>query len=166
MSVTAGAAFCVIEGFNGLPVHRFVARHHELCHALAVLHDKGLLSVVDEQHFQLSAVVGVDRSRRVEHRYAVAQGQTRARTHLPFAAFGQSDRQTGGNQRAFARCQREWRLQIGAKIQTGAQRCGGNGERMMRTIDDANLHNGKTKRLVSKNTEKYADSAVACLAFF
>ena len=36
----------------------------------------------------------------------------------------------------------------------------------MRTIDDANLHNEKTKRLVSKNTEKYADSAVACLAFF
>ena len=132
MSITAGTAFCVIERLNELPVHRFVARHHELCHALAVFYDEGRLSVIDEQDFQLSAVVRVDRSGGIEHRNAVAQGQTRTRTHLSFATFGQCYRQTGGNKRTFARRQGERRLQIGAKIQTGAQRCGGNGEGMMR----------------------------------
>ena len=88
MSVSALAACGVVERFDGLPLDDFVARHHQLCHALAVLHDEGLVAVIDEQNFQFAAVVGIDGARRIEHGDAVAQGQARAGAHLPLVAFG------------------------------------------------------------------------------
>ena len=65
MSVSALAACGVVERFDGLPLDEFRGAHHQLCHALAVLHDEGLVAVIDEQDFQFAAVVGIDGARRI-----------------------------------------------------------------------------------------------------
>ena len=73
---------------------------------------------IGQEYLHRSAIVGIDRARRVEHGYAAAQREAAARPNLRFEAGGQRDRESRRDERASARQQRQFfanaRAQIGA----------------------------------------------------
>ena len=64
MTVASGTALRLVELFHHHKLALFMARNHHLGNALAVFDDEILLREVDEQHAHLSAIVGIDGSRR------------------------------------------------------------------------------------------------------
>nr|GFC25988.1 hypothetical protein [Tanacetum cinerariifolium] len=79
------------QGFGGLPGDGFVAGYYQLGNALAVLHGKGLVGQVDQQHFNLAAIIGVDGAGAVYDANAVLVGQAAARAHLRLVAHRQGN---------------------------------------------------------------------------
>ena len=65
MPESACASFCVIEHLNLIPSYLLIVRNHHLRYALAVINDKRLLRQVDENHTNLTPIVGIDGARRV-----------------------------------------------------------------------------------------------------
>src|SRR3984957_14854490 len=55
---------------------------HHLCDALAAPDRERRLAMIDQEHADLAAIVGVHRAGRVQHRYAVLGRQTRAGPNL------------------------------------------------------------------------------------
>jgi hypothetical protein len=59
-------------------------RDDQLCNAVAGMHSQRSLAEVNEKDFNLSAVISVDRSRRVHQAEAFIQCASAAGPHLPF----------------------------------------------------------------------------------
>lgn len=96
-TVTTFTAFGVGERLGFLPLYGGVLGDDHLGDAFAVLDGEGFLSVIDQQHFDFTAVVGIDGTRTVEHGDAVFEGEAAARPYLRFIPFGQFNEQSGGN---------------------------------------------------------------------
>ena len=101
--------------------------------------------MVDEHHFDLAAIVGVDRARRIEHRDAVLGRETRAGPDLRLVALRaarwrsrvgtiarvpgaivsiSSDAERGGEVHSRrARCLLSWELESPAVIEPARKRC-------------------------------------------
>src|SRR3989475_1888765 len=73
--------------------------------------------VVDEQHFQLTAVARIDQSGRVEDRHAPLQGEPRAGQHEPGVPRGHGDGEPRPDERPATRRQRD--VVRGAEVEPG-----------------------------------------------
>ena len=78
------------------------ARDHELGDALAAADVNGSDAEIDQQHFDLAAIVGVDGAGAVQNRDPGFQGEARAWAKLGLVAWRQLEREAGGNERAGA----------------------------------------------------------------
>jgi hypothetical protein len=96
------AALSVIEHLRFHERHRRDRRHHQLGDPVAAPDGERLGPVVDEDHPHLAAIIGIDRTRRVEHRHPVVERQSRARPHLPLVAGRQGEREPAGDRRPLA----------------------------------------------------------------
>ena len=76
--------------------HRAHRRHHHLRDAVAAADLERRVAVIDEDHLDLAAIVGIDRARRIEHRHAVLGREPRTRPDLRLVALGQRDGEAGG----------------------------------------------------------------------
>ena len=63
--------------------------------AFPVFDGEGLRSVVDEEHADFPAVVGVNGARGIQHRDAVLEGEAGPRSDLEFGAYGQCREEPG-----------------------------------------------------------------------
>ena len=79
---------------------------------------------IDEQHLDLSAVVGVDCAGRIEHSEPVTCREAGTRPHLAFMVFGKRDRDAGRDERAAAGRNREW---LGSRHRSQQIEAGGMG---------------------------------------
>lgn len=154
MSVTSFAALCLVELFYDDEVALLMTGNDHLCDALAIVDDKIFGREVDEYDAHLSAVVGINGSRSVQHRQSVLQGQSAARTDLCLVTLGQCDVQAGGNQTALQGMQRDGRIQIGTQVHAGTLRRGICGQLLMPTIYYLNLNHLETF-LIINNVQKY-----------
>ena len=75
--------------------------------------------MIDEQHLHLAAIVGVDGAGRIEHGYAVLDGEAGARTHLSLVTGWQGDGEAGRHKSARARRDRQRRIDGGAQVEAG-----------------------------------------------
>ena len=76
-----------------------------------------LLAVIDQDHLDLTAIVGIDGPWRVQHRHAMLRRKPRAGAYLYFVPFRDRDRETGGNNSAAA--VRDHKRLCGANIHAG-----------------------------------------------
>ena len=122
MTVASGTALRLVELFHYHELALLMACYHHLGNALAVFDHEILLREVDEQHAHLSAIVGIDGSRRVQHRDAMLQSQSAARAHLCLVSLGKRDEKARFHQFALKRMQRQRFIEIGAQVHSGALR--------------------------------------------
>src|SRR5690348_2978815 len=73
-----------------VPLHRLIARHHQLRNAIAFFYDVRGTAQVKHDYANLAAITGVDRAEVNRHR--VLQPQPAARPHLRFVSRRQLDR--------------------------------------------------------------------------
>ena len=110
--------------FDGSPFYTGVWGYDELGNALARFNGKCGLAQVDEQHTDVSSVICIDGTRGIQHRDAMLVCKATARSYLGFMARRQFNVEPRGHQAAFPRLQNDRTGQVGAQIQTRAQRGG------------------------------------------
>ena len=107
----------------GLFKHRLKSRRdNHLGDAVAAIDDEILRAVIDQNHFQLAAVIGVDRARRVDAGYAEFRRKPRARAHLRLPARRQRNRHAGRHHRPFAGFEHHWRTRRRRRAHIAARR--------------------------------------------
>ena len=79
---TSIAANCSVQCIDCRERHGKDAREHQLRDSVAVSNRIWLIAEIRQQHANATAIVAVDRSRRVKNRNAVFQGNARARPDL------------------------------------------------------------------------------------
>ena len=87
MPITASSTFGLVQGFYWFKDSLLVACYHHLCNALALVDYKISVGKIDQQHHNLSTIVSIDSSRRVEHSDAMLQRQPTTRTYLRLVAL-------------------------------------------------------------------------------
>ena len=97
MAKAAAAARRLVEGVHGLPFHVLTARHDELRDTAATVDRERRIGEVGEDDTDLSAVIGVDRSGRVQDGEAVLDGQPAAWADLRLTAGWEFDADPGGD---------------------------------------------------------------------
>ena len=142
MAIAASSALRFVEHFDCGQYRLLVACDDELRDALSVVDGEGILREVDEQHHQFATVVGVDGSRRVEHRDTVLQGQSAAGPHLCLIALGQRDVEPRGDQATLQGLESEGLGNVGAQIHARTLCRSIRGQRLPPLVDDLYLdHN-------------------------
>lgn len=119
--------------FRGLPQQDARdGRDHQLGNAGAALDVERRRAVIDDNYANLTAIIRVDRARRVEDSDAMLQRQPRARPNLRFVTARQLQRQPGRHKRARAGIERDLHISRdrGDKIEPGGAVAliGGQGE--------------------------------------
>src|SRR5258708_3755645 len=74
------------------PLDPRVRCHHELRDLHAARDGESFRAMVDEDGCHLAAIIGIDSSRRVQHRYAMAKREPRSRPQLSLESFGERQR--------------------------------------------------------------------------
>jgi hypothetical protein len=97
-------------------------RDDQLCDAFAGTHRQKSLAEVDEQDFDLSAIIGVDRSRRVHQAKAFIQRASAAGPHLPFEAGWYFDGDSGRHSSTFEWFEVNRLIDDSKQIQAGRMR--------------------------------------------
>ena len=90
MAKTAVAAFRLVQNFSQFPLSLLVSCQYHLCYAFAIVYHKRFAAQVYQYHAYQATVVGVYRSRSVQYRDAVLQGQAATGAYLSLHASGQS----------------------------------------------------------------------------
>ena len=116
MPIAAFAAFSLVQHLYGHELALFVPGDDHLCDALSVVHDEIFLREVYQQHAHLSAIVGIHRTRRVQHRDPFLQGQSAARSHLSLVACRQGDVQPCRDESPLHGLQHHGRIQISPQV--------------------------------------------------
>ena len=83
---------------------------------------KGLLAQVHQDDAHLPAIVGIDRSRRIEYGNAVLDGQAATGAHLRLIALRKGDIQARGDQHTLQRLQHHRLFQVGFEVHAGTLR--------------------------------------------
>ena len=133
MSISASTALRVIKFIDNDEIHLLMACHNHLCYALTWIDDKRFLREIDEQCHEFSTIICIYSARRIEHRDAMFQGKTAARTYLRLIAYGQGNVQTCRYQSALKRIESDRLRDICTKIHSSTLRCGILRERL-RTV--------------------------------
>src|SRR5690606_12941981 len=127
---TASAASAVeIRDLNqGRTSH---GRHNHLRDAAATFDAVRLLTKVNQRNLDLTAIIRVDGTWRVEHRYPVLDGETRPRPHLRFRVRRQRHGDAGWDQCALAGLEHDRRLDGSQKVEPGGFFCLVGGQRQV-----------------------------------
>ena len=91
MAVTAFATLCLVKFFDNHEVTLFMTGNHHLGDALTIVDDKVFLRQVDEYHTNLTTIVGINGSWRIQHGKTMLQCQSTTWTYLSLIAFWQCD---------------------------------------------------------------------------
>ena len=91
MSESSGASFRFVEYFFGLPCHVRMGGNNHLANPLAVVYCERFVRQVHQNNADLAAIIGIDRTRRVQQRNPVFERQSATRTYLSLVSFGQCD---------------------------------------------------------------------------
>ena len=102
MTETARTPIGRIEAFDLDPVRPHDRSHHELSDPIATLDFEVDRAEVHQDHLNLSAIVGVDRTGRVGDQYAMPKRQSTAWANLRLETRGKRDAPTCGNQPSFS----------------------------------------------------------------
>lgn len=92
----------LVQALHDIPDRLNDRGHHELRDAVASLDREGLLTMVDEEYYQLPTVVGVYRPRTIDHRDTCFSRQTGAWAYLGFVVRGKGDGNAGWDRSALA----------------------------------------------------------------
>ena len=154
MSKAAGATFGGRQFGYFDPFGLFMAGYHHLANAFAIGHDEINVRQVDEYDAYFAPIIGIDGAGRIENGDAMFECQAAARAYLRLVADRQFDEQSGRNQSAFERFQRNRFRQVGAQIHTG--RCFGGISRqgVARCIDDFDLHKRTLEFCIQSNRQR------------
>src|SRR6266849_3212583 len=74
------------------PLDPRVRCHHELRNLHAARDGESFRAMVDEDGCYLTAIIGIDRSRCVQHRHAMAKREPRSGPQLSLESFGERQR--------------------------------------------------------------------------
>jgi hypothetical protein len=100
-------------------LHQGNTRKHDLSDTIAVLDAKGRRSQIGKDHSERPAIVAVDRSRSVQHGYAMPKRQTGPRPDLSLHPPGHGQGQARGHEDDPPRLQNERLIQAGRQIESG-----------------------------------------------
>ena len=75
MSISALTALGLVENFHFLEITLLVAGNHHLGDTFTIVDDKVLLREVDEDNPHLTAIVGINGTRSIQHSQTVLQCQ-------------------------------------------------------------------------------------------
>ena len=98
-----------------------MARNHHLGDTLTILYDEILLREVDEHHAHLTAIVGVHRSRGIQHGDAFLQGQSTTWAHLCLVTLGQGNMQSCRDESALQWFQRDGLVYIRSEVHASTE---------------------------------------------
>lgn len=138
---------------------------HQLSDAIAAADVKWFLSVVDEEHLHLAAVVGVDGAWCVKHGDAVFEREPGAGPDLAFKAFWQRDGVAGWNEPAFAGHERDGLGDCGTQVHACSMRglVGGEGDGDWGNQDDRDLNNHRREtNSISGGRAQFRDAFRLC----
>ena len=116
MSKSAFAANRLIQYLNRLPADLLMTGYNQLGDAFTILNDEWLAGDIDQDNANLSTIVGINRSRAVEHRNPIFQGQATAWTYLGLVTCGQSHKETRRHQATLKRSKGDGCIKIGTKV--------------------------------------------------
>ena len=118
-----GAAFGVRQGIRLLPGRSRQGDEHQLCDAFASIDLDGLITVIDQQHPDLTSITGIDQARSVDEPDPVAGCEARSRKDERGVSRRERDGETGGHRGPATR----WELEIlgRSEIESGVTGTGG-----------------------------------------
>src|SRR5690606_38314439 len=90
----ASAAFSGVKIFDHLQLRLHHRRKNELRHAILILNDHRVFAMIDNDDFYFAAIIGVDRTGRIQYRDPVANRPTAARARLNFIPLGNRETQS------------------------------------------------------------------------
>ncbi len=82
MAEAACTTLRIIQHFHFLPCSLFVACYYHLRNAFSVFYHESLRRKIYKDNANLSTIIGINRSRRVQYRDTFLNSQTTARAHL------------------------------------------------------------------------------------
>ena len=139
MPIASFTPFSLVEHVHRHEQSLIVSGDDHLGDALSVVHDEILLRQVDEQHAHLTTIVGIDRSRGVEYRDTLLQGQSTAGPHLGLIACWQGNVQSRRDESPLHGFQHDRRIEIGPQVHAGTLRCGILRQWLMTFVHDFDL---------------------------
>lgn len=84
MAKAAGSSFGIVQYFHFGPLYPTMAGYYHLADPFSIVDDKFLIRQVDQYNPDLSAIIGIDRSRSIQYRNTLFQGQPATRPDLGF----------------------------------------------------------------------------------
>lgn len=96
-------------------------------------YDKGICAVINNDHADLSPIVGINSARRVDEGNSVLEGKTASWPDLRLKTIGQGYGNAGGNKRSVSRLKHQIRIHIGTQVHTSGVRSHVAGKREVRT---------------------------------
>jgi hypothetical protein len=116
---TAGAALSGPKLVNLDQLSARDRRDNELCYALLGFNRDGMLTKVDQDDFDLAAIIGVDGARRIHQREPFVECAATSGPHLPLEPGRYFDCNSGRDGGTGQRCKDQWfverRMQINAR---------------------------------------------------
>jgi hypothetical protein len=116
MAETAGTPACSIKIIDYLELCLYHFGKDHLGDSHAARHGKSFLRMIDHDHLDLAAIVGVDRAGGIEEGDAVFDREAAPRTDLGLETSGKGDDNTGGDQHPVPWLDRDRFLAGGQKI--------------------------------------------------
>ena len=135
-----GAAFGVGEGGDLNDLGLFVAGDNHLADTLTRLDGLRFATEVDENDAYLAAVVGIDRSRGIEHGQPALERHAATRTDLRLVTGRQFDEQTCRDEPALEGLERHRLGEMTTDIHSGSQRTLVARQRIIALVDDSKFH--------------------------
>ena len=144
MSIAAFAAFCLIQSLYLDKFTLLTAGYHHLGYALTVIHHKILLRQINEHHANLTTIVRIDSTWRIQHRQPMLEGQSTARPHLSLIALRQRNMQTRRYQTTLQGMQGYRLIQIGTQVHAGTLNSGVCRQLLVPAVDYLNFNHCET----------------------
>ena len=153
MSETTRAAFRFVQYLNFFPYSLFVARNDHLCNTLPIFYDKRLSRKIYQDDANLTTVICIDGTGRIQHSNPFLQSQSAPRTNLRLKSLWQSYEQSCRNQASLHGSQRDRFGNISADIHSCRKFGRVCGKRVLRFIDYLYVHIQSVYYLTGENTQ-------------
>lgn len=140
MAEAAGTAFCLVQLSHWHPLGLLVPGNYHLGYALAVVYDERLIAQVDQNHADLSAIVGIYCAWRIQHGDAMLYGESASGAYLCLYSGRQGDEEPRGDEASLHRPELDGRRYVCTKVEAGALRRGILWQRMVAAVYHLNLH--------------------------
>ena len=136
MAESALATLRLVEHLYGNQLSLLMTGNHHLGDTLTILHHKILLREINQDHANLSTIVGIDGSWGIQYGDTLLQGQTTTRSYLSLIAYWQGNVQPRRNQLTLQRFQGDGGIETSPQIHASTLWCGILWQWLMTLIDD------------------------------
>ena len=114
--------------------------HHHLGNTLTGCNLVFRIREVDKDHGNLSSVIRINGSWRIEHAYSLLQCEAAPRTHLGLKSSGKFDGEPCGHKCSLQRANNNWCLKICMQVHAGRKVCLVHWERLVSRADNTHFH--------------------------